>query len=306
MHKLRLGTRGSPLALIQAREVATSLCAAHGWPDDAVDFVEIRTTGDAVQDRPLAEIGGKALWTKEIDRALLAGEIDVAVHSTKDIESLRPAEIVFAATLPRADVRERLIGLLSLDNLQPGTRVGTTSPRRAAQLRARCPGIVIVPFRGNVATRLDRIARGEADATLLANAGLSRLGISVGSIVPVAEMLPCPGQGAIGIECRANDDATRALLAAIDNPATTIAVSAERSLALALGGSCHSPVAALAVPAGAHFNLSAEILAEDGSERVAGATEFMAGGEAPAGQRLAAELLARASPALARQFSGPA
>lgn len=305
MHKLRLGTRGSPLALAQARSVAGALSAAHGWGMDAVAIVPIRTTGDMVRDRPLAGIGGKALWTKELDRALLAGDIDIAVHSTKDIESLRPAAIRFAATLPRADVRERLIGVASLAALRPGMRVGTTSPRRAAQLLSRCPALVIVPFRGNVATRLDRIARGEADATLLASAGLDRLGLDdIGSAVSIDDMLPAPGQGAIGIECRASDDAVQAWLAAIDDAATTTAIRAERSLAAALGGSCQTPVAALAAPAGAGFALRAEILSVCGRECVADAADFAPRDAEETGRALAALLLSRASPELRRLFGG--
>lgn len=302
--KLRLGTRGSPLAMAQARSVAAAIVSAHGWDESAVEIVIIRTTGDKVQDRPLAEIGGKALWTKEIDHALLCGAVDVAVHSTKDIESLRPARTCFAATLPRADVRERLIGIDSLAALRPGMRVGTTSPRRTAQLHARCAGLVIVPFRGNVATRLRRIADGEADATLLAAAGLARLGLDdVGTPVSIAEMLPAPGQGAIGVECRADDAVTLEALSTISDAATMTAVAAERALAAALGGSCHSPVAALAEAAEGRFRLRAEILTVDGSEHIADSIAFDADGAVEAGRALAQRMLGKASPLLRQLFT---
>jgi hydroxymethylbilane synthase len=164
----RLGTRGSPLALTQAAMVRDALVAAHGWTPDRIAIVPIRTTGDRVQDRALAEIGGKALWTKELDRALLAGEIDCAVHSMKDVETVRPESIAIAAMLPRADVRDRLIGADAIDALRPGAVVGTSSPRRRAQLLRLRPDLSVVLFRGNVETRLAKLAAGEVDATLLA------------------------------------------------------------------------------------------------------------------------------------------
>ena len=175
MQGLRLGTRGSPLALAQARKVAAAIETAQRWPDGWVQIVEIRTTGDKVQDRPLAEIGGKALWTKELDRALLDDEVDFCVHSMKDVESERPKDIHIAAVRPRGDVRDRLIGAESIDQLKQGARVGTSSPRRAAQLRRLRPDLEIVPIRGNVETRLRKVESGEVDATLLASAGLKRL-----------------------------------------------------------------------------------------------------------------------------------
>ncbi len=306
MHKaepLKLGTRGSPLALVQARTAAAALAAARGWDESSVEIVPIKTTGDKVQDRPLAEIGGKALWTKELDRALLDGEIDFAVHSAKDMESVRPDAIALAAALPRADVRERIIGVTSLDALKPGMRVGTTSPRRAAQLLARVPGLGLVPFRGNVATRLARIDAGEADATLLASAGLGRLGMhDVGTPVPIEDMLPAPGQAIIAIEARAGDAAVLGALAAISDPDAMTALVAERAFAAALGGSCHSPVAALAQRDGNGFRLRAEILGTDGQERIAGETHFSPTDAASAAVTLARTILERASPALRSLF----
>ena len=266
---ITLGTRGSPLAVAQARSVAGALEAAHGWAPETVVIRTIRTSGDRIQDRPLAEVGGKALWTKELDLALLAGESDLSVHSMKDVESDRPEALVIAAMLKRADVRDRLIGARSIEALPEGGVVGTSSPRRAAQLLSLRPDLRIEPIRGNVQTRLDKVARGEADATMLAAAGLDRLGIEAGSPVPVEAMLPAPGQAAIGIECRADDDEMRALLAAIDHRATHRTVAIERAFTRALGGNCHSPVAALAEIVADGVRLRAEILSGDGAERIA-------------------------------------
>lgn len=301
MTPFRLGTRGSPLALTQARMVADALRAAHGWPADAIETVVIRTTGDRVQDRPLAEIGGKALWTKELDRALLAGEIDASVHSMKDVETVRPAAIAIAGTLPRADVRDRLLGGESIGAIPRGAVVGTSSPRRRAQLLALRPDFRVVPIRGNVDTRLAKLAAGEVDATLLAAAGLDRLGRpSVGAAVPTDVMLPAPAQGAVGVEVRADDARARALVAAIDHPATHRCVLAERALLAGLGADCHSPVAALASLAGETLRLRAVLLAADGAEQVCDALE----GTGPeVGAALAARLLERAPPAIRRLFA---
>jgi len=297
---LRLGTRGSPLALVQAHMVRDALIAMHGV---SVEIVEVRTTGDRVQDRALAEIGGKALWTKELDRALADRAIDCAVHSMKDVETSRPAGIVIAALLERADVRDRLVGAASLSAIRERGVVGTSSPRRRAQvLRAR-PDLSVVLFRGNVDTRLGKLAAGEADATLLAAAGLDRLGRhEVGTPVPIAGMLPAPAQGAVGIECRADDARMRDLLAAIDHASTSRAVRCERALLAALDATCHSPVGALATVAGDRVVLRAELLSEDGAEHVAGETSGV-DGEALAAD-LARDLLARASPAVRAGFGG--
>ena len=298
---LKLGTRGSPLALAQAGMVRDALVAAHGVE---VDIVVIVTTGDRVQDRPLADIGGKALWTKELDAALLDGRIDLAVHSMKDVETHLPAGIALAAMLPRADVRDRLIGATSLAALPQGARLGTSSPRRAAQVLGRRPDVVIVPLRGNVATRLAKIADGEADATLLAAAGLDRLGIAAGHAIDLDTMLPAPAQGAVGMTCRATDAATLAMLAAIDDAPTHAAVRIERGWLAALGADCHSSVAALATVTGDRVTFRAEIIAPNGTERVTGGGTFAAADSA-AVAGVAADLLARASPALRGLFTGP-
>ena len=283
---LRIGTRGSPLALVQAHMVADALRAAHGWDEGAIEIVPITTSGDVIQGRPLAEIGGKALWTKELDACLADGRTDLSVHSMKDVETIRPPIFAIAAMLARADTRDRLIGAASIAALPEGALVGTSSPRRTAQLRARRPDLRTVSIRGNVQTRLAKIARGEADATLLAAAGLERLGIEAGAPL---DLLPAPAQGAIGVEMAAGREDLRDLLAAIDHRPTHEAVSAERAFLAALGGDCHSAVAALAEGG----VLRAEILSADGREVQA------AEGEP---EELAGRLLAQASPTLRATF----
>ncbi|MFZ5705863.1 MAG: hydroxymethylbilane synthase [Pseudomonadota bacterium] len=290
MKPLRIGSRGSPLALVQAGMVRDALIAAHGI---AAEIVVIQTTGDVVQDRPLADIGGKALWTKELDRALLAGEIDCAVHSMKDVETIRPPAIAIIAILERADVRDRLIGADSIDAIAQGATVGTSSPRRRAQLLRMRPDLTIVEFRGNVDTRLAKLAAGEADATLLAAAGLERLQRpDVGTPIALDLMLPAPAQGAVGIEARSDDADMRAMLAVLDHPPTHGCVLAERALLAGLNAGCHSPVAALADTTGL---IRAELYAEDGSAHVAGT------GSDPAA--LARDLLAGAPDSIRKLFA---
>ena len=270
--------------------VRDALVAAHGI---AVEIVVIRTTGDIVQDRPLAEIGGKALWTKELDRALLGGEIDCAVHSMKDVETVRPDAIAIVAMLPRADVRDRLIGAASIAALPSEATVGTSSPRRRAQLLRLRPDLNIVMFRGNVDTRLTKLTAGEADATLLAAAGLARLDRpDVGVAIDLDTMLPAPAQGAVGIEARADDTDRRALLAVLDHAPTHACVLRERALLAALQADCHSPVAALAIEG---RPMRAELLAEDGSAHVTGS------GDDPVA--LARDLLDRAPDSIRRLFA---
>ncbi|QXQ06697.1 hydroxymethylbilane synthase [Sphingosinicellaceae bacterium] len=295
---LKLGTRGSPLALAQARMVATAL-AGRGTRSE---IVVISTVGDRVQDRPLAEIGGKALWTRELDAALIDRRIDFAVHSMKDVETDLADDIMLVAMLPRADVRDRLIGAESLAALPQGGRVGTSSPRRAAQLHAARPDLVIEMLRGNVATRLARIEAGDFDATLLAAAGLDRLGIDAGVALEIDEWLPAPAQGAVGIAVRRGDIAVAAAVAAIDHDDTSTAVRLERHFLACLDADCHSPVAALARVHGAGLQFTGEIILADGSERQRGSVEATRDGAADAVAVLAAELLARASPALRAQF----
>lgn len=299
----RIGTRGSPLALVQANMVRSALIAAHGWTDEAVEIVPIKTTGDRVQDRALAEIGGKALWTKELDRALHDGDIDCAVHSMKDVETIRPTSLRIAAMLPRADVRDKLIGAESIAALPKGARVGTSSPRRAAQLLHLRPDLHILLFRGNVATRLAKLEAGEADATLLAAAGLDRLGQSdIGHAID--DLLPAPAQGAVGIEVRAEDKEACRIVDAIDHKPTWRCVMAERALLAALGADCHSPVAALARLEDDLLTIRAELLAEDGGDHVTG--DIVSDGDDDgAAEALARDLLSRAPPAVAKLFAGP-
>ena len=298
----RLGTRSSPLALAQANQVAAALRQAHGWDEQAIEIVAMKASGDLIQDRALAEVGGKALWTKELDRALMLGEIDFAVHSMKDVETFRPPEIMIAAMLPRADVRDRLIGASAIENIRQGGRLGTSSPRRSAQIRGLRPDLEVVLFRGNVATRLRKLEEGEADATLLAAAGLDRLGQhDIGVAIPIELMLPAPAQGAIGIETLTGNDEMRALLAAIDHSETSACVDAERALLEGLHADCRSPVAALAEMRDGQLFLRAEILSPEGSERV---TEQAVIDDRAEAHALARDLLDRASPAL-RALFGP-
>ncbi|WP_088185711.1 hydroxymethylbilane synthase, partial [Sphingobium sp. Z007] len=285
---LRLGTRGSPLALAQARMTARALCAVHGWPDDAVTIVTVQTSGDRIQDRALADIGGKALWTKELDRALVEGAIDFAVHSMKDVETLRPDAFRIAAMLPRADVRDRLVGADDFAALPANPIVGTSSPRRAAQVKRLRPDATITLFRGNVATRLAKLATGEVHATLLA---------AVGATIAIDVMLPAPSQGAVGIETLADNDAMVAALSAINDRDTCDAVMAERGVLKGLGGTCHSPIAALARVDGESLHLIAEIISPDGQETVREETRLARGDDAAA-QAVGHALLGRASPAL--------
>lgn len=265
---LSLGTRGSPLALAQARCAAAALEDAHGWDSGSVAIVVITTTGDRVQDRPLADIGGKALWTKELDRALAEGAVDLCVHSMKDVESDRPEAFRLAAMLERADVRDRLIGARSIAELPLGARIGTSSPRRTAQLKGLRPDLAIEMLRGNVETRLAKVADGTVDATLLAAAGLDRLGIDAGTAIDLDTLLTAPGQAAIGVECRAADARVIALLEAVNHPATFDCVTAERAFTRALGGSCASPIAALATLESDGLRLTAEIYSVDGRDSV--------------------------------------
>jgi len=300
----KLGTRRSPLAMAQAHEARDRLLAAHGLDESALELAPVIASGDRIQDRPLAEIGGKALWTKELDIWLAAERIDFAVHSAKDVETIRPDDIVIAAVLPREDVRDVLIGGETIASLPQGAKVGTSAPRRAAQLLHTRPDCTVVPFRGNVATRLARLAAGEADATFLAAAGLKRLGeTGIGHPLPADEWLPAPGQAAIVVECRADDAETRELLAAIDHPPSRATLMAERALLAALGGNCHSPIAVLTDDRGDELTMRAVLLSPDGAERCEAELRFpVADREGP--RELARILLDRAAPAIAVHFAG--
>jgi hydroxymethylbilane synthase len=301
MQGLRLGTRGSPLALAQARKVASAIEAAQRWPDGWVEIITIATTGDKVQDKPLADIGGKALWTKELDRALLEGEVDFCVHSMKDVESIRPKEIHIAAVRPRGDVRDRIVGAESIDKLKQGAVVGTSSPRRAAQLLRLRPDLKIVPIRGNVETRLKKVESGEVDATLLASAGLKRLEIVAGTAIPTEIILPAPGQAVIGMECRTDDTRTQSVLSTVNNGITFNCVMAERAFTRALGATCHSPVAAFCAFEDGDLRLRGQLFSEDGSEMVEERAVFDCGDDKTP-EALARKLLKSAPGSIRRLF----
>ena len=249
---IRIGTRGSPLALAQAREVRDRLAAAHaqcGEPG-AVEIVPMKTTGDLIQDRTLTEAGGKGLFTKEIEEALASGQLDLAVHSMKDMPTWLPAGLEIACILPREDVRDAFFSRVArtLDDLPPGALVGTASLRRQALVLARRPDLTVVPLRGNVQTRLRKLAEGQVDATILAVAGLRRLGAldQAQSILDPAIMLPAVAQGAIGVEIRSDDERMRQLLAPIHCPRSGLEVETERAFLAVLDGSCRTPMAGLA------------------------------------------------------------
>lgn len=281
---------------------AAALEKAHAWAPGSVTIVPVKTSGDRIQDRPLAEVGGKALWTKELDLALLAGETDCSVHSMKDVESERPEALAIAAMLPRADARDRLIGAGSIQALPERAVVGTSSPRRKAQLLRLRPDLDIVSIRGNLDTRLGKLQGGDVSATLLAAAGLDRLGrAETGAAIAMDEMIPAPAQGAIGIECRANDAMTAALLRAIDHEETHAAVLAERAFVRALNGTCHSPIGAHAAIEGGRISFICEILSEDGGDRVADGGDFAVGDlDTPA--EMARTMLAGAPDSIRRLF----
>ncbi len=300
---LRIGTRRSPLALAQAEMAATAIRAAYGLAEEAVILVPMLSSGDKMQDRPLAEIGGKALWTKELERALIEDDIDIGVHSMKDVETVRPPQFRLSAMLPRADVRDRLVGAASVEALPRHAHVGTSSPRRSAQLKALRPDLRISPIRGNVATRLAQIEAGDFDATMLAAAGLDRLGMGdIGTSLSIETMLPASAQGAIGIDHLSARGELAIFLAAINDEATFAAVMVERAFLEALGGNCHSPVAAHATINGAEISLRGELLSEDGGERLAGALTFAAS-DATGPSRLATELMGKASEGLRALFA---
>jgi len=297
---LRIGTRGSPLALAQAHETRARLMAAHFLPEAAFEIAVIKTTGDRVTDRPLGEIGGKGLFTKEIEEALLAGGIDIAVHSMKDMPTLLPPGLAIACLLAREDVRDAFVSVThaSLTAMPEGAVVGTSSLRRRAQLLNRRPDLHIVEFRGNVQTRLRKLADGVAEATLLACAGLHRLGRTavIRAAISPDEMLPAVAQGAIGIEARSGDDAARALLAPIHDAPTATRIAAERAFLAALDGSCRTPIGGLAEIAGDGLRFRGEIIRPDGSERLATERRGPLASAAAMGADAAEELRSRAGP----------
>ena len=267
---LRIGSRGSPLALAQTRQVRARLAAAHGLDESAIEIVIIRTTGDKIQDRPLAEAGGKGLFTKEIEEALVRGEIDLAVHSAKDVPTWLPDGLVLAGCLEREDVRDVFLSRKaeSVQALPHGAVVGTASLRRQALVKRMRPDLKVVPFRGNVETRLRKLDDGEVDATLLALAGLKRLDLAdvATALLPLDEFPPAVGQGAITIETREDDARARELLAPIIHADTSTALECERAFLAALDGSCRTPIAGLARVEGERLQFRGLIIRPDGSE----------------------------------------
>jgi hydroxymethylbilane synthase len=297
---LLIGTRGSPLALWQARDVWARLLETAKLGEGAIGLSVIATSGDRIKDKPLRDFGGKRLFTKEIDEALLRGDVAMAVHSMKDLETDLPTGLCIAAILPRGDVRDAFISTKapSLAELPPGSTVGTSSLRRQAQLMRLRPDFRIVNFRGNVETRLKKLAEGQADATLLALAGLERLGLAshATSILSTEEMLPAVAQGAIGVTCRSDDSGTRALLAPLNDAAASTTVACERSFLGRLDGSCKTPIAGLAEIEQGMLRFRGMVLTPDGSESYQ--VELTGGAEtAPSlGADAGEELLARAGP----------
>lgn len=297
---LLIGTRGSPLALWQARHVWARLLEANGLGEGDVGLSTITTSGDRIKDKPLREFGGKGLFSKEIDEALLRGDVDLAVHSMKDLETNLPKGLCIAAILPRADVRDAFISTKapSLVTLPPGSTVGTSSLRRQAQVKRRRPDLRVLDLRGNVETRLSKLAEGQADATLLALAGLERLGLTAQatSILSTEEMLPAVAQGAIGVTCRSDDAATRDLLAPLNDPVSAASVGCERAFLARLDGSCKTPIAGLAEIADGIVRFRGLLLNPDGSEWYDVAVTGAAANTLNIGADAGDELRARAGP----------
>lgn len=297
---LKIGTRGSPLALWQAHEVRRSLMAAFALGEAAFEIVVIKVTGDQIQDKALRDIGGKGLFTREIEDALLDGSIDIAVHSMKDMPTRQPDGLILDCYLPRADVRDAFVSprYASISDLPQGATVGSSSLRRRAQLALRRPDLQLVEFRGNVQTRMRKLDEGVAHATFLAMAGLTRLGMAqvARSAIAPEEMLPAVAQGAIGIERRTDDTRSARLLSAIHDRDTGLRLAAERSFLLTLDGSCETPIAGLAVLEGQTLWLRGELLRPDGSANVAGDLRGPVSEGAQIGKALAETLLTRAGP----------
>ena len=297
---LKIGTRGSPLALAQANETRDRLSRAFDLPHEAFQIVVIKTTGDRIIDRPLKEIGGKGLFTREIEEAMLSGEIDIAVHSMKDMPVEQPAGLTLDTYLPREDTRDAFVspGFAGLQDLPEGTKVGTSSLRRKAQVLVKFPHLQVVEFRGNVQTRLKKLEDGVAACTFLAMAGLNRLGQAEVARGPVApeDMLPAVAQGAIGIERREADTRAADMLAAIHDGPTGQRLAAERAFLATLDGSCETPIAGLAELDGGTLRLRGEILRPDGSESLSDDGTAAIEDGAELGRAMARALLDRAGP----------
>jgi hydroxymethylbilane synthase len=298
--RIRIGTRGSKLALAQSYELRDRLIAAHGFGEDDFEITIIKTTGDMITDKPLSEFGGKGLFTKEIEEALIAWEIDVAVHSMKDVATALPEGLEIECLLPREDVRDAFISrkFKALSEVPKGALFGTSSLRRQAQIKRLRPDLRIIPFRGNVQTRLQKLDDGVAEATLLAFAGLKRLGVEseVTTLMEPDDMLPAVAQGAIGIETRIGDERIAALLAPLHDEVTSLCVAAERAFLAELDGSCRTPIAGLATLNGGALHFRGEILLPDGSRSYAAERKGPAADGPEMGTDAARELLDIAGP----------
>ncbi|MDQ0437295.1 hydroxymethylbilane synthase [Kaistia dalseonensis] len=301
---LRIGTRGSPLALAQAHETRARLAASQDLAETEIDVVVIRTSGDRIQDRPLSEVGGKGLFTKEIEEALMSGAIDLAVHSSKDMPTVLPDGLVLSAFLPREDVRDAFISPLAgtLADLPQGAVLGTSSLRRRAMALRLRPDLLTVDFRGNVETRLRKLAEGTAHATLLALAGLKRLGLAdhATSIIETDDFLPAVGQGAVAIETRADDPRIREIVGRVNHAATSIALSAERAFLLRLDGSCRTPIGGLATVEGDQLVFRGMVLSPDGARSEAARLTGTVADAERIGTEAADELIGRGGAAFFR------
>lgn len=294
MPKLVIATRESKLALIQAQMIQAALQKAGA---QAVELLPMTTTGDKEKDRALLEIGGKGLFTKEIEDALLDGRAQIAMHSMKDLPATIPQGLMLAGVLPREDAGDLLISrapLASLDELPQGARIGTSSPRRAAQLLALRPDVEILPFRGNVPTRMQKIERGDVDATILAAAGLKRLGITPANRLPL-KILPAIGQGIIAIQCREDDTVTREWIERINHLPSWYQALAEREVLRSVEGDCHTPLAAHATLSGDQLSITAQILSMDGSQQALATRSGPTAQAAELGQQCGQELLPKAN-----------
>ncbi|MDF2981217.1 MAG: porphobilinogen deaminase [Devosia sp.] len=305
---LRIGTRGSMLALAQAQLTQRLLAEAHGVALERIEIRVITTSGDKLTDRPLSEAGGKGLFSREIEAALAAGEVDLGVHSSKDLASSLPDGMVLAAFLEREDVRDAFVSLKypGVTELPQGAKLGSSSIRRAAQMLRVRPDLQVVQFRGNVDTRLSKLEAGVADATLLAVAGLNRLGKQdkITAYLDPMDFLPAPAQGAIGIEIREADARTADLVGVLNHAPTATAIAGERALLATLDGSCRTPIGAFTELNGVSCRLTAEILSPDGREFYRGSVDGAAADAAKLGTQLGATLLEQAGPEFQRQFKG--
>lgn len=297
---LRIGTRGSALALAQAHETRARLMAAHGLPEEAFEILPMTTSGDRIQDRPLSEAGGKGLFTKELEDALIDGRIDIAVHSSKDMPTFLPQGLELSVYLPREDPRDVFIGrgAATIAGLPSGARVGSSSLRRQALIRRLRPDLDVVSFRGNVQTRLRKLDEGQADGTLLALAGLRRLSLQavITEILPLEGFPPAPGQGAICVETRIGDGRCHAFLAPINHAPTAAALACERAFLALLDGSCRTPIAGHASLDGDRLRFHGMILTPDGAEVHEIHAEGLAADAAGIGTSAGEDLKSRAGP----------